>query len=183
MPPDPRHRLAALAADALTFGRAVVAIVLPGVLAAGYFDAAAMLLASAWCSDALDGRLARVSASETRLHDLDLTVDTAVGVGVLLGLVLAGHAPALPVVLAVAALGGAFLATGTAALGMALQAVGYAWFMATLWAVGAAWRWLPPSVVVALLVIEFERFTTVVAPGFIAGMSTLGRRAGRRRRR
>jgi phosphatidylglycerophosphate synthase len=182
VPSDARHRLAAWAADALTFGRAVVAVVLPGLMAAGKLDAAAVLLACAWCSDALDGRLARVSAGDTRLHGLDLVVDTAVGVGVLGGLVLAGHAPPLPVALAVVALGAAFLATGVAALGMGLQAIAYVWFMATLWAVGAAWRWLPPSVVVALLVLEFERFTTVVAPGFITGVATLGRRAGQRRR-
>ncbi|HSJ46088.1 MAG TPA: hypothetical protein VK923_15550 [Euzebyales bacterium] len=183
MPADARHRLTAWAADALTFGRAVVAIVMPGVLAAGNLDAAAMLVASAWCSDALDGRLARASTHETRLHGVDLVVDTAVGVGVLLGLALAGYAPVLPVVLAVAALGGAFLVTGADALGMGLQAVAYAWFMATLWAAGAASRWLLPCVVVALLVLEFERFTTVVAPGFISGVAALGRRVARRGRR
>ena len=56
----------------------MVAVVLPGGMAAGNLDAAAVLLACAWCSDALDGRLARVSAGDTRLHGLDLVVDTAV---------------------------------------------------------------------------------------------------------
>lgn len=56
----------------------MVAVVLPGVMAAGNLDAAVVLLACAWCSDALDGRLARVSAGDTRLHGLGLVVDTTV---------------------------------------------------------------------------------------------------------
>jgi hypothetical protein len=39
------------------------------------------------------------------------------------------------------------------------------WQRLAAWAEGTAWRWLPPSVVVALLALELERFTTVVARG------------------
>jgi phosphatidylglycerophosphate synthase len=163
-------------ADALTAARVVIAIALIPIIARGDIDVAAALLAMSWCTDMLDGRVARMTASEGRLGAWDLAVDTAVGTAVLLGLALARHAPTQAMAVAVL-LGGVFVVTGNAAAGLALQTIAYGWFLVIAWQHGSViGRWLLPAVIAVLLVIDFDRFTTVEVPRFISGVANVGKR-------
>jgi phosphatidylglycerophosphate synthase len=174
----PSSAALARVADALTASRAVLAVALVPAIAGGHTDAAAFLLALAWCTDMLDGRIARRAGTEGRLGSKDLHVDTAVGVAVLVGIALAGHAPTLSLAIAVV-LGGAFALSGNAAAGMGLQTIAYAWFLVIAWQESAVGRWLLPAVIVALLVIDSDRFVTVEVPRFIAGVARIGGRVSR----
>jgi phosphatidylglycerophosphate synthase len=177
----PSSATLARVADTLTASRAALAIALVPTIANGHNDAAAILLAVAWCTDMLDGRVARRAGTEGRLGSKDLHVDTAVGVAVLVGLALAGHAPTLSFAIAVV-LGGAFALSGNAAAGMGLQTIAYTWFLVIAWQGSIVGRWLLPVVIVVLLAIDFERFVTVEVPRFLSGVARIGDPASRSRR-
>ena len=188
----PEHRGTAMArssftlarvADALTASRAVIAVALVPAIASGHIDIAAVLLAVAWCTDMLDGRIARMSGTEGRLGSRDLQVDTAVGVAVLVGLALTGHAPMLAFAIA-AVLGGTFVLSGNAAAGLGLQTIAYAWFLVIVWQRGSAiGRWLLPGLIAILLVIDLDRFVAVEVPRFIRGIAGMGGHSSRRKAR
>ncbi|HEX6257411.1 MAG TPA: CDP-alcohol phosphatidyltransferase family protein [Euzebyales bacterium] len=170
-------------ADTLTATRAVIAIALVPAIASGHIDVAAVMLAGAWCTDMLDGRIARRAGTEGSLGAWDLHVDSAVGVAVLLGLAFAGHAPTLAIAIAVV-LGGALALSGNAAAGLGLQTIAYAWFLVIAWQQGSTLaRWLLPTVITALLVIDIDRFITVEVPRFISGIAALGDHTSRRKAR
>jgi phosphatidylglycerophosphate synthase len=162
-------------ADGLTLIRALLAALLIGTVATGRLVLAACMLAAAWITDALDGRLARASSRATHLGGLDLAVDTAVGACLLTGMTLYGTVSEGLAVVLLVVLGGGFLASKNAALSMALQAVAYAWFLLTLWDEGLRIRWLPLGVVTALFLIELRRLTTVVVPTFLSDLVSLVR--------
>ena len=164
------------AADSLTLARLGFALLLVGAVATDRLALAAWLLAAAWVSDALDGRVARASMRATRLGHLDLAVDTAVGAGVLIGMGFGGHLPVVLAIGAVVALGGGFLVLRNAALAFALQAMAYAWFMIVLWLEHPSAWWVPPATVAVLLVVGYRRLITVLVPAFLGGMAALVRR-------
>jgi phosphatidylglycerophosphate synthase len=162
-------------ADTLTLARLGFALMLVGAVATHRFALATWLLVGAWVSDALDGRLARATTRATRLGELDLTVDTAVGAGLLTGLGFAGHLPVPLALSVVVVLGGGFLVLRNAALALALQAVAYSWFIVVLWAEQAGTRWVPPAAAAALLIVGYRRLVTVVVPAFVTGTAALAR--------
>lgn len=164
------------AADSLTLARLGFALLLVGAVATDRLALAAWLLAAAWVSDALDGRVARASMRATRLGHLDLAVDTAVGAGVLIGMGFGGHLPVVLAIGAVVALGGGFLVLRNAALAFALQAMAYAWFMIVLWLKHPSAWWVPPATVAVLLVVGYRRLITMLVPAFLGGMAALVRR-------
>lgn len=163
-------------ADSLTLARLGCALLLALAVATDRLPLAAWLLAAAWISDALDGRVARAAPQPTRLGDLDLAVDTAVGAGLLIGMGAGDRLPLAVAIGTVVALGAGFLILRNPALALVLQAIAYAWFMVVLWVERPSAWWLPPTTVAVLLVVGFRRLITVVIPGFLRGMTALVRR-------
>lgn len=161
------------AADALTASRALVSIPLALVTTRGKWAATAVLLCAAWWSDFLDGRLARRAAAPTRLGDWDLTADTVVGAGLVVGLVAGGHLPLLWGVVA-ALFGAGFILTGNEAHSMLLQAMGYGpalWLIAGTTVAGSA---LVGVTLASIAIVDCSRLFEYVLPSFFAGIS--GRR-------
>ena len=162
-------------ADALTAGRLVLSVPLGAAAAAGWWNSTTVLLVVAWWSDFLDGRLARRSSAQTRLGDWDLAADTAVGAGLLAGLAVGGHVPALWAA-AGALLGLGFLVLRNPALGMLLQAIAYG---PTLWLAARHGR---PAFILALAtiaviaVLDVRRLFDFLLPAFFRGV--VGRRNG-----
>jgi phosphatidylglycerophosphate synthase len=163
------------AADGLTVTRALLAAALAGVLVFDHVAVASWMLATAWITDALDGRLARASTCATRLGRLDLAVDTSVGAGLLMGMATSGHVSWVLAAGLVVVFGGGFLVSKNAALAMVLQAVAYAWFLVTLWQAHPLLRWLPLAVIAGLLIVEYRRLTAVVVPTFLSELASLVR--------
>ncbi|MGH2530160.1 MAG: CDP-alcohol phosphatidyltransferase family protein [Actinomycetota bacterium] len=159
-------------ADALTLTRALLALALAVVLAAGRIAPAAVLLSLAWLTDFADGRVARAGRGRTRLGGFDLPADTLVGAGVLVGLAADGYIPAPVVAAVLVVLGGGFLVLRNEALSMALQAVGYGGFLWRLWTGRNAFLWAPVLTIAAIAVLDRRRFTRIVLPRFFGGMRT-----------
>lgn len=166
-------------ADLLTLVRLAAGPALAAALAAGRLAIAAALLAGAWLTDALDGPAARASRRRTHLGRFDLVVDTAVGVGALVGLTLADEIPALLTGALVVVVGGGFLLLRNPALSMALQAVGYAWLLWTLWDGREPAVWLPLITAAGLALLLHRRLLQAVIPAFLKGLATLSRRRER----
>lgn len=159
-------------ADALTAVRAALAVPLALAAYAGNWSVAAVLLAVAWWSDFLDGRLARRSSEPTALGDWDLTADTTVGAGLLIGLVL-GHQVPPSWGVGGAVLGVGFLALRNPALGMLLQAAAYgpALFFAARSASPSFW--FAAATIGAIGILDRRRLFGYVLPVFFG--SILGR--------
>ena len=166
-------------ADALTLTRASLALVLAVVLARGRLAPAAVLLSVAWLTDFADGRVARAGRGRTRLGGFDLSADTLVGAGVLVGLAADGYIPGPVAAAVLLVLGGGFLVLRNEALSMALQAVGYGGFLWRLWTARSAFLWAPVIIIAAIAVLDRRRFTRIVLPMFFGGMrSALALRRG-----
>lgn len=159
----------ALTADLLTAARAVLAGSLVWLVGTGRLDAAALALAAAWATDALDGAFARAADGGTRLGPWDLPVDTLVGAGVLAGLGLYGSLP-VPVVLGVLVVfGAAFVVLRNPFPAMVLQAVAWTGILWRFWAERVGAGWIPVAVVGVIGVAERRRFARVVLPAFFRG--------------
>jgi phosphatidylserine synthase len=156
-------------ADGLTASRALLGVALAFLVARGRFEPAAVALSVAWVTDFLDGRVARAASGSTRLGEWDMPADTAVGVGVLVGLGAGGYLPAPIVVAVLLVFGGGFVLLRNDALGMALQAVSYGAFLWHAWTKGAPTRWVPLVTTGAIAILDRRRFTGVVLPQFFAG--------------
>ncbi|NNC41373.1 MAG: CDP-alcohol phosphatidyltransferase family protein [Acidimicrobiia bacterium] len=171
-----------LAADLLTTSRGLIAIGLIAAISGRHLSTVAVLISVAWLTDLFDGRAARAGAGSTRLGRWDLGVDTMVGVGALVGLLMAG---AIPVWLAWGALlllGVPFAIFRHPTLSMVLQAIAYAGVLALLWREAGAIRWLPPLTIATILVIGFNRFRETTLPTFFSGfLELLPERGGERR--
>lgn len=163
-------------ADLLTLMRLAAAAALAVALAAGRLELAAVLLAAAWLTDAVDGHAARASGAPTHLGRFDLLVDTGVGAGALVGLTLAGEIPALLTGVLLLLLGGGFLLLRNPALSMSLQAIGYAWLLWTLWDEGEQAVWLPLATAGGLLLVFHRRLLRTEIPAFLNGLATMRRR-------
>jgi len=159
-------------ADLLTAVRLVIAPLLV-VVGGVSLETAGLLLAGAWVSDALDGRAARASGRSTRLGRLDLTIDTVVGAGLLLGMANAGVVPVAVAVALVVVLGGAFLRLRNPALALVLQGVAYGWFLVTVWTRQLPVRWVLLGTIAVLFLVGARRLFTVVIPAFLSGVVAL----------
>lgn len=159
-------------ADALTASRLALAPVLGLTVALGEYNAGAVLLSWAWLSDALDGRVARLTERHTRLGRWDLVVDTTVGASLVAGLATAG---AVPLVLTVAAglLAVGFIVLRNAALSMAVQAIGYGLFLLLAWRDAASLRWLPILTAALIAVADWHRLIHDVLPAFFHGIGSV----------
>jgi hypothetical protein len=166
-------------ADLLTLLRLAAGPALAVALAAGRLGIAAALLAGAWLTDALDEPAARRSRRPTHLGRFDLVVDTAVGVGALVGLAVADEIPALLAGAVVVVLGGSFLVLRNPALSMALQPVGYGWLLWTLWDEGTPAVWLPLGTAAGLAIVLHRRLFGAVIPAFLRGLATPSHRRER----
>lgn len=156
-------------ADALTGSRFLLALVVVPVVDAGAWRNAGIVVAAAWWTDYLDGRLAR-GTTGTRLGRWDPYADTSVGVGVVIGLAAGGHVPGLPWLVAAAGLAVAYLITGNFAFGQLTQAIGYG---PLLWY--AAIEDMPAIIllvgtIVAIAILDARRFVTVTLPTFFEGV-------------
>lgn len=157
-------------ADGLTAGRMVLAMPLIVSTFSGRWTATAALLAMAWWSDFLDGKLARISAVTTRLAGWDLIADTTVGTGVLVGLLAGGH---LPVGWGVVGglLGLVFVVFRNPAASFLLQGIAYSgalWFIAGRSALGLS---LTTATIAVIAVLDARHFVGWVLPTFFRGIS------------
>ncbi|HEX6301718.1 MAG TPA: CDP-alcohol phosphatidyltransferase family protein [Acidimicrobiia bacterium] len=161
-----------MVADLLTAARLGVSVILPAVLwPRGSLTAAAVLVSAAWISDVVDGRLARYSGGEGRLGHWDLTADTAVGAGVVVGLAGAGAVPAWYAVSALFLLGAWFLRTRSLASSMILQLSGYVPLLWTLLREQADWWWLPFFAALLIGLVDWRRLIEVNVPGFLRSVT------------
>lgn len=168
-------------ADALTASRFVIALTVAPIVGRGAWLAASLLVAAAWWTDFLDGRVARTT-SGTRLGCWDPHADTAVGLGIVVGLAGGGHVlgPAWWVVGA-GLFTLAYLVTGIFAFSESVQALGYGpllWLTAANQRLGFA---MLVGTIAAILILDIHRFRTYTLPAFFDGLRGLARR-GRRRR-
>ena len=179
MDPSTRSR-ATVVADGLTVLRLVIAIVLVPVTWSLSLGASAWLLSVAWVTDVLDGRLARAVAEEGRMGRWDLTADTAVGAGLLVGLAGSGEIPALFATAVLAILGTLFL-KGSFVASMFLQAAGYSSLIALLWSRRPPLWWMPLVAAVLIGFIDWRRLLQVNIPGFLRPFKQLAGRGVWRR--
>lgn len=165
-----RPSLLARAADGLTLLRVFIAIALALLVWLGEWPAVAMALAAAWLSDLLDGRLARAAGGGTRLGNWDMTVDTLVGAGLIVGLIAHGT---LPDVVGFPALVvfGVLHAMGNVAASMLLQLTGYLPTLLLLWQDRPTVWWLPFAVMVLAAAIDWRRLFLINIPAFIRGIT------------
>lgn len=160
-------------ADLLTGVRGLIAFALIASLASGFLKTSAALVALAWITDNLDGRIARKSERETRFADRDLDVDTMVGAGILVGVVLGGYAGTWLVWGSLLLLGVPYVLLRRPTLSMLLQAVAYAIHLRLLWTEAREVFWVPVLAIGAILIIDFDRFRTVTLPTFFGGFREL----------
>jgi phosphatidylglycerophosphate synthase len=165
MDPSTRSR-ATVVADGLTVLRLVIAIVLVPATWSLSLSVSAWLVSVAWVTDVLDGRLARAAGEEGRMGRRDLTVDTAVGAGLLVGLAGSGEIPAWFAVSVLVILGTLFL-RGSFAASMLLQVAGYSSLIALLWSRGSSFLWMPMATAVLIGIIDWRRLLQVNIPGFL----------------
>lgn len=166
-------------ADALTMSRALLGVVLALVLVRGSLTPAAVMLSMAWLTDFADGRVARAARGRTRLGAFDLSADTLVGVGVLVGMAGSGAVPWPVAAIALPVLGGGYVLLRNEALAMSLQAIAYGAFLWRLWTEGSAWVWVPVLTVAVIAILDRRRFTGIVLPRFFGGVrSALALRRG-----
>lgn len=161
-------------ADALTAGRAALGVPLGIAGASGRWTLCMWLLGIAWWSDFLDGRLARRAGGGTRFGEWDMTADTVVGSGLMVGLTVGGHVSPWWS-LAAGALAIGYVVRRNPAIGMLIQAIAYG--AALLLAAGAGAEGFWPAVVTIglIAVLDVRRLFGYVLPTFFAGL------AGRRR--
>ncbi len=186
-PGDMTSRLAAVnrahVADALTASRFVLAVILVPIVARGAWMAAAIVVGAAWWTDFLDGRVAR-STTGSRLGDWDPHADTAVGIGIVIGLAGGGHVPGPVWWLVIAGLlTVAHLVTGIFAFSEMVQALGYGplLYLAAVHR-GAAFL-VMVATIAAILVLDVARFRTYTLPAFFDGLRSIATLVDPRKRR
>lgn len=158
-----------VAADGMTILRLFLAVtVIPFAWAADLGTTGAVV-SVAWLTDLADGRLARRSGQSGRLADWDLRADTAVGVGVLIGLTASGLVPVwLPI--AVALLLWPF-SRGNVTAAMLIQLAGFVPLLVLLWVHRPPGWWAPFLTAVLIGSLDWRRLVFVNIPAFL-GLST-----------
>ncbi|HSR48057.1 MAG TPA: CDP-alcohol phosphatidyltransferase family protein [Anaerolineales bacterium] len=168
--------LAKRLADALTAGRALLALVLAGLSwprGEELLPVAALVLLACWCTDLFDGALARRSgiSEQTWIGSHDLEADALVSLGVLAYLVGSGYLALVYAMVYLLLWAVIFQRWGwRREPAMLFQAPIYLWFLTValrdaptvgIWLV--AW-------IVAVVVVTWPRFPDEVVPGFVDGM-------------
>jgi hypothetical protein len=157
-------------ADRLTVSRLVIAVELIPVAWSASLTLTALLVSTAWVTDLLDGRLARAVAEEGRMGRWDLTADTAVGAGLVIGLAGSGEIPAWFAATSLVVLGALFIA-GNIAASMLLQLAGYLPLLGVLWSRRPAGWWVPMVTATLIGVVAWRRLFGVNIPSFIRGVT------------
>ncbi len=157
-------------ADALTTLRLVLAFAVVPLTSTGRWTALSVALSGAWLSDFLDGRLARRAGGGTRLGRWDMPIDTAVGAGLVIGLVLRGTLPEVVGVGALALFGTLYL-FGNVAASMLLQLTGFLPTLVILWEESPTAWWLPFGVIVLVGIFDWRRLLHVNIPAFLRGIT------------
>lgn len=161
---------AALLADGLTLARGLLAVVLVPVIDRGNWRLAALVLVAAWWTDFLDGRIAR-STTGTRLGAWDERADTAVGAGVMIGLMAGGHVAAVwPITGAV--LLALYLGTGRFGFSQMLQAIAYGAVLWTTFHTDQFGFALLAATIVAIGVLDVRRLVGYNLPEFFGTLRT-----------
>lgn len=156
-------------ADLLTLYRMISAVLISGAIAAGALRATSVLLATAWASDFLDGRIARAGTG-SRLGRWDVIADVMVGAGAALGLAFSGVLPWWPVLAAVTVFGALFIA-GNLAAGMLLQLTGFVPLLWLLWTERPVLWWLPFITALLIGVLDWRTLVHVSIPNFLRGVA------------
>lgn len=157
-------------ADALTVSRGLAALALIPLVWTEMWPVVGVVLSSAWLSDFLDGRLARGSGGRTRLGHWDVTADTAVGAGLVVGLMGNGTLPWLGGVAVIVIVGALYLA-GNLAASMIMQLTGYVPTLFILYDRQASLWWLPPITAGVIALIDWRRLLLINIPSFIRGVA------------
>lgn len=157
-------------ADALTLARGLAAITLVPLVWSESWTAVAVVLAAAWITDALDGRLSRTAGGGTVLGGWDMKTDTAVGVGLIVGLIGNGTVPWWLGSAVIVVTGGFFLA-GNLAAAMLLQLAGFLPTLFILLDARTALWWLPIATAVLIGFLDWRRLFLVNIPTFIRGVA------------
>lgn len=165
-----RRAPAAVVADILTMSRFGIALVMIPIAWTLHLGAVSVLVSLAWATDFLDGRLARAAGVIGRMGRWDLTADTAVGVGLLIGLAGARRVPVGVAIVVIVGLGAWFL-MGNFAASLLLQLAGYLPLLAILWARRSSGWWLPFVTAITIGVADWRRLLTVNIPRFIHSLS------------
>lgn len=157
-----------MVADGLTLTRLVIAVALVSVAWAGELTPVAILVSLAWVTDLLDGKLARAGPAPGRWGARDLDVDTAVGAGLLIGLI--GSGAVTPWLMVPAAAFAWGHRRGNVAAAMLLQLCGYVPLLLLLW-LRRPWGWPAPFVTAALVaMLDWRRLVLVNIPGFLGSL-------------
>lgn len=157
-----------LVADGLTLMRLLIAVVVIPVAWTGDLTPTAVLVSVAWLTDLLDGRLARASGVPGRLGTWDLRADTAVGTGLMVGLVGSGLVPAW--ILALVAMFLLVSVRGSAAGAMLAQLCGYLPLLFLLWTRRPIGWWVPFVAATAIGLVDWRRLVRINIPAFIGGL-------------
>ena len=166
-------------ADLLTLSRLLVTPLIAWLVAARSLDTAVVLLGFAWCTDILDGRLARAALRVTRLNGWDLRADAWLSAGLGVGLGLGGYfswwivAPVAGV-----AFVGSLLFTNPSPVMVGIGALS-GMFLWTVLRQASLW-WLPGVYLAALLLADWRRFWGVILPALWYSLMALA--PGDRRR-
>ncbi len=171
-----RSQLAILA-DALTTSRFVLAVLIAAWL--GFADAltaGALILSVAWITDYADGTLARRSGGGTVMGNWDPIADATVGLGLIIGLAIAGRLGTFPWLPLAAVLMAAFLVTRNLSLGRVLQAVAYGLLIVELVLDAPGALWMLGTTAAVIGIADGRRFAEVVLPTFFSGLG-LSRRS------
>lgn len=174
-------------ADAVTWGRALIALVLlwlGGTAGAAGLPWAVVLMLLAWTADSVDGTLARHSSRRyhTWIGDHDLEVDILVALGLLGYLTLGGWVSPLVAGVYLALWALAFVIFGYVhVLGELVQAFIYADFLWVACRDAPAVGWLLPAWMALAIAITWPRFPEEKVKGFLREMAEfLGLDAGER---
>lgn len=155
-------------ADGLTSLRLGIAIAVIPVAWSQDLTTTSVLVSLAWLTDLFDGRLARAGGRAGRLHRWDLRADTAVGAGVLVGLVGGELAPWWLLI------AGALFAwgywRGNVAAAMLLQLCGFVPLLILLWSLRPPGWWMPLVTALVIAVVDWRKLVMVNIPAFIGGL-------------
>ena len=160
----------ALTADSLTALRLVIALALAPLVILGLWSVVAIMISVAWVTDFADGRFARMAEGGTRLGRWDMSIDTAVGASLLVGLMLHGVVPDL-VGLGLLGVLGLLHAAGNIAASMLLQLAGFLPTLLILWEDRPDWWWAPFASLAVIAIFDWRRLVFSNIPAFARGVT------------
>ena len=163
----------AFVADILTGCRLVIAVIVAAVVGAQSLDWAAVLISVAWLTDFLDGRIARSTDQQTRLHAWDLRADAILGIGLLVGMAIGGYLAWWTVPILVGLLGGATQLLKNPSPAMLMLGLTYARFLWLMLFETKQFGWMPFAMLPVLAIFDWHRFIRVIMPAFFKSAAAL----------